>query len=73
MTHTNGTDASYADGHAARLMWRADETIRAGKNKTTNYIPATCPGKNDLYNVQMRCWGELGYTPDSDCQFKLND
>ncbi|MGD0597245.1 MAG: prepilin-type N-terminal cleavage/methylation domain-containing protein [Sedimentisphaerales bacterium] len=73
MRHTNGTNASFADGHAARLMWRADETIQAGKNNTINYTPTTCTGKNDLYNVQMRCWGVIGYTPDPACKYKLND
>ncbi len=73
MRHTNGTNASYADGHSARLMWRADETILAGKNNTINYKPPTCPGKNALYNMQMRCWGQIGYTLDSTCNYKLND
>jgi prepilin-type N-terminal cleavage/methylation domain-containing protein/prepilin-type processing-associated H-X9-DG protein len=73
MRHTNGTNASFADGHAARLMWRADETIQAGKNNTINYTPTTCPGKNDLYNVQMRCWGKISYNLDPACKYKLND
>ncbi len=73
MRHTNGTNASYADGHASRLMWRADETIQAGKRNTLNYIPTTCPGKNDLYNVQMRCWGQINYSLDPACKYKLND
>jgi prepilin-type N-terminal cleavage/methylation domain-containing protein/prepilin-type processing-associated H-X9-DG protein len=73
MRHANGTNASYADGHSARLMWRADETIVAGKNNTINYKPTTCTGKNDLYNVQMRCWGQIGYNLDSACNYKLND
>jgi hypothetical protein len=73
MRHSNGTCASYADGHGARLMWRADETILAGKNNTISYTPTTCTGKNDLYNVQIRCWGVIGYTLDSSCKYKLND
>jgi prepilin-type N-terminal cleavage/methylation domain-containing protein/prepilin-type processing-associated H-X9-DG protein len=73
MRHSNGTDASFADGHSARLMWRADETIRAGRDITYNYTPATCMGKNDLYNMQIRCWGEIGYTPDPACKYNLND
>jgi prepilin-type N-terminal cleavage/methylation domain-containing protein len=73
MRHSNGTCASYADGHSARLMWRADETILAGKNNTISYTPTTCSGKNDLYNMQIRCWGVIGYTPDAACTYKLND
>jgi hypothetical protein len=53
--------------------WRADETILAGKNNTISYTPTTCSGKNDLYNMQMRCWGVIGYTPDAACTFKFND
>ncbi|MCJ7730149.1 MAG: type II secretion system GspH family protein [Sedimentisphaerales bacterium] len=73
MRHRNGTNASFADGHSSRLLWRADETIKAGRNITYNYTPTTCTGKNDLYNVQIRCWGQIGYTPDPACKYKLND
>ena len=69
--HRNGTNASFADGHSARLMWRADETLKAGRNITYSYTPTTCAGKNELYNVQMRTWGQIGYTPDSACSFKI--
>jgi prepilin-type N-terminal cleavage/methylation domain-containing protein/prepilin-type processing-associated H-X9-DG protein len=71
MRHRNGTNASFADGHSARLMWRADETIQAGKNITYSYMPTTCPGKNELYNVQIRTWGQIGYTPDTACTYKI--
>ena len=73
MRHSRGTCASYADGHSGRLMWRADETVLAGKNNTFNFQPTTCPGKNDLYNMQMRCWGNIGYTLDSSCTYKLSE
>jgi prepilin-type N-terminal cleavage/methylation domain-containing protein/prepilin-type processing-associated H-X9-DG protein len=73
MRHRNGTNASFTDGHASRLLWRADETIRAGRNITYNYTPTTCIGKNDLYNVQVRSWGRIGYALDPACKYKLND
>jgi prepilin-type N-terminal cleavage/methylation domain-containing protein/prepilin-type processing-associated H-X9-DG protein len=73
MRHRNGTNASFTDGHASRLLWRADETIKAGTKITYNYTPTTCLGKNDLYNVQVRSWGRIGYTPDPACRYKLND
>jgi prepilin-type N-terminal cleavage/methylation domain-containing protein/prepilin-type processing-associated H-X9-DG protein len=73
MRHRNGTNASFADGHSSRLLWRADETIKAGRNITYNYTPTTCMGKNDLYNVQIRSWGQIGYTLDPACKYKLND
>lgn len=71
MRHRNGTNASFADGHSARLMWRADETIKAGQNITYSYTPKTCIGKNELYNIQIRTWGQIGYTPDPACSYKL--
>ena len=73
MRHSNGTNASFADGHAARLIYRADETIEAGLKNTFNFVPTTCTGKNDLYNMQIRCWGRLGYSPDPACHYSLYD
>jgi prepilin-type N-terminal cleavage/methylation domain-containing protein/prepilin-type processing-associated H-X9-DG protein len=69
--HGSGTNIAYADGHAARLMWKAPETIEFGKNGTFNATPTTCEGKNDLYNMQVRCWGKVGpnYTFDSACKY----
>jgi prepilin-type N-terminal cleavage/methylation domain-containing protein/prepilin-type processing-associated H-X9-DG protein len=61
--HGNGTDLSYADGHAGRIMWKAPETLEAAKNNTYDYQPITCAGKEDLYKVQVGCWGKLLYTP----------
>jgi len=71
--HGNGTNASYADGHGARLMWKAMETLQVGKDVTYNYTPTTCAGKNDLYRMQMRCWGKIGYTRDTTCEYMLED
>jgi prepilin-type N-terminal cleavage/methylation domain-containing protein/prepilin-type processing-associated H-X9-DG protein len=73
MRHTSGSNAAYADGHSARLMWRADETIKAGRNNIISYVPTTCTGKNDLYNMQIRCWGQIGYNIDPTCNYRLND
>jgi prepilin-type processing-associated H-X9-DG protein len=63
VAHGNGTDVSYADGHSARWMWKAKETVKCGEQGTINCSPATATGKNDLYKVQIGCWGKLGYTP----------
>jgi prepilin-type processing-associated H-X9-DG protein len=71
--HAKGSDASYADGHAARIMWRAQETFQAGTDVVFNYAPTTCLGKNDLYKMQMRCWGKIGYTLDPSCNYSLED
>jgi len=60
--HGNGTDVSYSDGHAGRIMWKGAETIACGKltGSTWNQAtctPITCEGKDDLYKIQMGCWG----------------
>ena len=68
IAHGNGTDLSYADGHAGRIMWTASETMDAGKKKTYNYIPTTCAGKADVYKVQLACWGKVGYALDPTCK-----
>lgn len=73
MRHANGTNASFADGHTGRLMWRAEETILAGKDVEIGYAPTTCAGKNDLYNVQVHCWGRIGYPTDEACKYALDD
>jgi prepilin-type N-terminal cleavage/methylation domain-containing protein/prepilin-type processing-associated H-X9-DG protein len=63
--HGNGTCVSYADGHSSRWMWKSKETIDAAKNVDicTFYKPTTDSGKQDLYKLQIGCWGKLGYTP----------
>jgi prepilin-type N-terminal cleavage/methylation domain-containing protein/prepilin-type processing-associated H-X9-DG protein len=67
--HGGGTDVSYADGHAGRIMWKASETLEAAKNNTYDYQPTTCAGKADLYKIQVGCWGKLRYTPDPTCKY----
>jgi prepilin-type N-terminal cleavage/methylation domain-containing protein len=56
--HGNGTDASYSDGHAGRVAFKAPETLQAAKDNTYNYAPLTCPGMEDLYKIQFGCWGK---------------
>ena len=63
--HGQGTDVSYADGHAGRIMWKGQETIACGNliggvyNQGT-CTPTSCDGKDDLYKIQTGCWG---YSP----------
>jgi hypothetical protein len=61
--HEAGTCVSFADGHSAYHKWKAKETIIFGSKGLYNTKPTTCDGKNDLYWVQIGCWGQLGYTP----------
>jgi hypothetical protein len=63
VTHENGTCVSFADGHSAYHKWKSKETISFGSGGIYGTAPVTCSGKNDLYWVQIGCWGQLGYTP----------
>jgi prepilin-type N-terminal cleavage/methylation domain-containing protein/prepilin-type processing-associated H-X9-DG protein len=67
--HGNGTDVSFADGHAGRAMFKAQETYAASKANTYGYQPTTCEGKDDLYKIQFGTWGKLLYTPDPTCRY----
>jgi prepilin-type N-terminal cleavage/methylation domain-containing protein len=58
--HGIGQTVSYADGHSARWMWKSKETV---DKATYHYIPTTDTGLQDLYKMQIGCWGKLGYTP----------
>ncbi len=60
--HSDGQVFSFADNHAEVWKWSKEtaEMVKAGKL----YIkPKTDAGKNDLYKVQVGCWGTLGYKP----------
>jgi prepilin-type processing-associated H-X9-DG protein len=61
--HENGTSVSFADGHSAFHKWKSQETITIGNGSVYSVAPSTCDAKNDLYWVQIGCWGQLGYTP----------
>jgi prepilin-type N-terminal cleavage/methylation domain-containing protein/prepilin-type processing-associated H-X9-DG protein len=61
--HGMGTNMSFADGHSARWMWKSKETVKCGENNVINCPTTTPDGKQDLYKVQLGCWGKLGYTP----------
>ena len=71
--HGNGTDLSFSDGHAGRVMFKAPETIDAAKNNDYGYRPTTCGGKDDLYKIQFGTWGKLLYTPDRACKYSPAD
>jgi len=71
--HGNGANASFADGHAGRMVWKAKETVEAGLKDWGGYKPTTCEGKNDLYNMQVHCWGKVGYGLDKSCEFIIEE
>ncbi len=61
--HEDGTCVSFADGHSAYHKWKGQETIAMATGHSSFSQPTTCLGKNDLYWMQIGCWGQLGYTP----------
>jgi prepilin-type N-terminal cleavage/methylation domain-containing protein/prepilin-type processing-associated H-X9-DG protein len=66
--HGNGTNLSFADGHAEYWKWRGRETVAQGKSDeehgvTTQFVPETQEGYEDLYRIQKACWGRLEYEP----------
>jgi prepilin-type processing-associated H-X9-DG protein len=63
VSHDNGAACSFADGHSAFHKWKSQETIIIGGGGYYPMGPITCAAKNDLYWIQIGCWGQLGYTP----------
>jgi prepilin-type N-terminal cleavage/methylation domain-containing protein/prepilin-type processing-associated H-X9-DG protein len=59
--HGNGTDASYADGHAGRMMWKSLNTVTTANTNPPvyNWMPLAtdCSAQSDLYRMQTGCWG----------------
>jgi prepilin-type N-terminal cleavage/methylation domain-containing protein/prepilin-type processing-associated H-X9-DG protein len=75
--HGQGTDLSYADGHAGRIMFKGQETIACAKlvggvYNTVTCTPTSCDGKEDLYMMQMGCWGYSPIVPGT-CKFSPAD
>jgi prepilin-type N-terminal cleavage/methylation domain-containing protein/prepilin-type processing-associated H-X9-DG protein len=76
--HSGGTTLSFADGHAEFWKWKSKETIEFGKRgertclANDNYTPISCAAKNDLYKMQIACWGRVSYT-DASCLLDAGD
>jgi prepilin-type N-terminal cleavage/methylation domain-containing protein/prepilin-type processing-associated H-X9-DG protein len=67
--HGDGTNVTYADGHAEYHKWKGIDTIKVGRDRVrghpgNHYPPESDAGHEDLIFVQKGCWGvPLGYTP----------
>jgi len=65
--HGDGTNVSFADGHAEHWKWKGMDTIKRARLVEFNHQGAWAPesqeGFEDLYQMQRGCWGRLGYTP----------
>ena len=66
--HGDGQVFSFADNHAEYWKW-SKESLELGHRyiqgsynpSTMTYQPTTTAGKQDLYKIQIGCWGKLGY------------
>jgi prepilin-type N-terminal cleavage/methylation domain-containing protein/prepilin-type processing-associated H-X9-DG protein len=65
--HGDGTNFSFADGHAEYHKWRGLETIKKGRDNVRSHpgiwSPTTEDGRADVRWVQRGIWGQLGYEP----------
>jgi len=70
--HGDGTNVSYADGHADYWKFRGMKTLKTGKNAAVpgldahplhQMVPESEDDFQDLYRMQKAVWGALGYTP----------
>ena len=64
--HRDGTNVSFADGHAEYHRWNGVDTIKYGRQQqkgqsSKHRAPETTAGQGDLEWLQTGCWGRLGY------------
>jgi prepilin-type N-terminal cleavage/methylation domain-containing protein/prepilin-type processing-associated H-X9-DG protein len=70
--HGDGTNVSYADGHADYWKYMGSKTLEIGKlaavsglnaNPLHQMQPESEEDYQDLYKMQKAVWGKLGYSP----------
>jgi prepilin-type N-terminal cleavage/methylation domain-containing protein/prepilin-type processing-associated H-X9-DG protein len=70
--HGDGTNVSYADGHADYWKFKGMKTLETGKQAAVpgldahplhNMVPESEDDFQDLYRMQKAVWGALGYSP----------
>ncbi|MBN2133370.1 MAG: prepilin-type N-terminal cleavage/methylation domain-containing protein [Sedimentisphaerales bacterium] len=61
--HGDGTNFSFADGHAEYWKWQDVRTVKLAKNPATNGDLVALSDNPDIQRVQRAFWGRLGYTP----------
>jgi len=64
--HGDGTNISFADGHAEYWKWKGTDTAKLGRDRErghpgNHYSPESEAGREDLYDIQKGCWGDVGY------------
>lgn len=63
LRHGEGTNLSFADGHAEYWKWADNRTIRFARQEGDWQSFREAPGNTDIHRVQRGAWGKLGYTP----------
>ncbi|MEK7995915.1 MAG: hypothetical protein AAB403_19115, partial [Planctomycetota bacterium] len=70
--HADGTNVSFADGHADYWKFEGKKTLETGKLAAVpgrsatdlhQMQPVSEDDFQDLYRMQKAVWGKLGYTP----------
>ncbi|MEJ2702243.1 MAG: prepilin-type N-terminal cleavage/methylation domain-containing protein [Sedimentisphaerales bacterium] len=70
--HGDGTNVSYADGHADYWKYAGSKTLETGKLAAVSGLnasslhqmqPVSDDDYQDLYRMQKAVWGKLGYSP----------
>ena len=61
--HGDGTNFSFADGHAEYWKWQDTRTVKAAHGNTTWGPGVDVPDNPDIPRVQRGAWGKLGYEP----------
>lgn len=70
--HGDGTNVSFADGHAAHWRYDGAKTLETGHQAAMPMMdahslhqmtPESEPDHQDLYRMQKAVWGRLGYNP----------
>jgi len=70
--HGDGTNVSFADGHADYWKFKGMKTLQTGKlaaepgrpaNDLHQMVPESEDDFQDLYRMQKAVWGALGYSP----------
>ena len=65
LRHGQGTNFSFADGHAEYWKWQDSRTLKVARQEENWQDYVDSPGNSDLRRVQKASWGELGYTYDT--------
>jgi prepilin-type N-terminal cleavage/methylation domain-containing protein/prepilin-type processing-associated H-X9-DG protein len=61
--HGDGTNFSFADGHAEYWKWQDVRTVKFAKDPANNGSLRALSDNPDIQRVQRAAWGQLGYTP----------